>query len=59
MKMLARPVAIPGFWVFQTAHRGPGKGRNIHTGEAIDVAPMTLVQFRPGKPPRDAVNAGG
>ena len=52
-------VAIPGFGVFETAHRGPRKGRNIHTGEAIDVAPMTLVKFRPGKPLRDAVNAGG
>ncbi len=52
-------VAIPGFGVFETAHRGPRKGRNIHTGEVIDVAPMTLVKFRPGKGLRDAVNSGG
>jgi DNA-binding protein HU-beta len=51
-------VAIPGFEVSETAHRGPRKGRNIHTGEVIDVAPMTLVKFRPGKGLKDAVNPG-
>ena len=50
-------VAISGFGTFEPAHRGPRKGRNIHTGEAIDVAPMTLVKFRPGKGLKDALNA--
>jgi nucleoid DNA-binding protein len=51
-------VAISGIGIFETAHRGPRKGRNIHTGEAIEVAPMTLVKFRPGKGLKDAVNPG-
>ena len=42
----------------QGLHRGPRKGRNIHTGEALDVAPMTLVKFRPSKGLKDAVNPG-
>jgi DNA-binding protein HU-beta len=36
--------------------RGPGKGRNSHTGEAVDVPPMTQVRFRPGKALKDTVN---
>ena len=51
-------VAISGFGTFEPAHRGPRKGRNIHTGETIDVAPMTLVKFRPGKGLKDALNGG-
>jgi DNA-binding protein HU-beta len=49
-------VAIAGFGIFETAERGPRKGRNIHTGEALDVPPMTQVRFRPGKALKDAVN---
>ncbi len=52
-------VAISGFGTFETARRGPRKGRNIQTGETIDVAPMTLVKFRPGKSLKDALNSGG
>ena len=52
-------VAISGFGTFEAAHRGPRKGRNIHTGEAIEVAPMTLVKFRPGKSLKAALNGGG
>jgi DNA-binding protein HU-beta len=48
-------VAISGFGVFETAERGPSKGRNLRTGEAIDVPAMTQVKFRPGKPLKDAV----
>ncbi len=51
-------VSIRGFGEFEAAHRGPRKGRNIRTGETIDVAPMTLVKFRPGKPLKDALNGG-
>ena len=52
-------VAIRGFGEFEAVRRGPRKGRNIRTGEAIDVAPMTLVRFRPGKSLKDALNGGG
>jgi DNA-binding protein HU-beta len=52
-------VRIKGFGEFEAARRGPRKGRNIATGETIDVAPMTLVKFRPGKSLKDAVNGGG
>ena len=52
-------VSIRGFGEFEAARRGPRKGRNISTGETIDVAPMTVVKFRPGKPLKDALNGGG
>jgi DNA-binding protein HU-beta len=51
-------IAIPGFGSFESAHRGPRKGRNIHTGEVVDIPPMTQVRFRPGKGLKDAVNGG-
>ena len=52
-------VRIKGFGEFEAVRRGPRKGRNIRTGEVIDVAPMTLIRFRPGKPLKDALNGGG
>jgi DNA-binding protein HU-beta len=52
-------VSIRGFGEFEAARRGPRKGRNIRTGETIDVAPVTLVKFRPGKSLKDALNGGG
>jgi DNA-binding protein HU-beta len=51
-------VAIAGFGIFETAEREPSKARNLQTGEMVDVPPMTQVQFRPGKGPKDAVNGG-
>jgi DNA-binding protein HU-beta len=51
-------VALSGFGSFETAERGPRKGRNIHTGETVDVPSMTQVRFRPGKGLKDAVNGG-
>jgi DNA-binding protein HU-beta len=51
-------VAIRGFGECEAARRGPRKGRNPRTGEAVEVAPMTLVRFRPGKRLKDALNGG-
>jgi DNA-binding protein HU-beta len=30
-------VALSGFGIFETAERGPRKGRNIHTGEVLEI----------------------
>jgi DNA-binding protein HU-beta len=52
-------LALSGFGIFETAELGPRKGRNLHTGEAVDVPAMTQVRFRPGKGLKDAVNGSG
>ncbi len=48
-------VAIAGFGSFETAHRGPRKGRNIHTGETLEIPAGSAIKFRPGKGLKDAV----
>ncbi|MBI1321314.1 MAG: integration host factor subunit alpha [Candidatus Hydrogenedens sp.] len=42
-------VRIPGFGSFQTKHRAGRLGRNPQTGEAIEIAPSTLLAFKPAK----------
>ena len=48
-------VALSGFGIFETAQRGPRKGRNIHTGEALEIPAGAAIKFRPGKGLKDAV----
>ena len=48
-------VAIAGFGAFETAQRGPRKGRNLHTGEVLEIPAGPAIRFKPGKGLRDAV----
>ena len=50
---------IAGFGVFGTRHRRARTGRNPSTGASVEIRASTAPTFRPGKPLRDAVNAGG
>jgi DNA-binding protein HU-beta len=48
-------VAIAGFGSFETAHRGPRKGRNLRTGEVLEIPAGPAIKFRPGKGLKEAV----
>jgi DNA-binding protein HU-beta len=48
-------IAIPGFGSFETAQRGPRKGRNMHTGEVVEIPAGAAIKFKPGKGLKDAV----
>jgi DNA-binding protein HU-beta len=48
-------VAIAGFGSFETAQRGRRMGRNLHTGEALEIPAGVAVKFKPGKGLKDAV----
>jgi nucleoid DNA-binding protein len=48
-------VTISGFGVFETAQRGPRVGRNIHTGEVIEIPAGAAIKFRPAQRLKDAV----
>ncbi len=52
-------VRIVGFGAFGTRSRSARTGRNPKTGESIEIRASTAPTFKPGKPLRDAVNAGG
>ena len=52
-------VRIVGFGAFGTRSRRARTGRNPKTGESIEIRASTAPTFKPGKPLRDAVNAGG
>ena len=52
-------VRIVGFGTFGTRSRPARTGRNPRTGESLNIAASTAPTFKPGKPLRDAVNAGG
>ena len=51
-------VRIAGFGTFGTRSRPARTGRNPRTGESLNIAAATAPTFKPGKPLRDAVNAG-
>ena len=51
-------VRIVGFGTFGTRSRPARTGRNPRTGESLNIAASTAPTFKPGKPLRDAVNAG-
>ena len=48
-------VAVTGFGKFASKERGPKKGRNIRTGEAIVVPPRRAPVFTAGKTLKEAV----
>ncbi len=52
-------VRVAGFGTFGTRSRPARTGRNPRTGESLEIAASTAPTFKPGKPLRDAVNAGG
>ena len=52
-------VRIVGFGVFGTRNRPARTGRNPSTGASVEIAASTAPTFRPGRPLREAVNAGG
>ena len=52
-------VRILGFGAFLTRHRPARTARNPRTGESFEVGPSTVPAFKPGKPLKEAVNAGG
>ena len=51
-------VRIAGFGTFGTRSRPARTGRNPRTGESLEISASTAPTFKPGKPLRDAVNAG-
>ena len=48
-------VTVVGFGCFEPRSRNARKGRNPQTGEAMDIPPMTLPRFSPGKEFKDKV----
>lgn len=50
---------IVGFGTFGTRYRPARTGRNPSTGASVEIRSSTAPTFRPGKPLREAVNAGG
>ena len=49
-------VDLRGFATFSTRERGPRRGRNPRTGEAVDVPAKRAAHFKPGKLLRARVN---
>ncbi len=50
---------ITGFGTFKVRSKGPRKGRNPRTGEAMIVAARKVVTFRPSSLWKAEVNADG
>ena len=50
-------LAIRGFGAFTTRERSARVGRNLATGETLQVPAMKVVRFAPAKALKDAVNA--
>ena len=50
-------VELRGFGSFKIRVRGPRKGRNPKTGEAVDVPGKKIPYFKPGKELRDLINS--
>ena len=48
-------VAIQGFGTFKISFRAARKGRNVRTGEEIEIPERRVVKFKPGKSLKDAV----
>lgn len=49
-------VTLRGFGTFSVRERKAGKGRNMHTGEAVSVPARKGVKFKPGTALRQALN---
>lgn len=50
-------VNITGFGRFTPKVRAARKGRNLQTGEVMDVGERTVVSFKSGKSLKDSLNA--
>ena len=48
-------VAIPGFGSFQVKYRAARIGRNMKTGEAINIDAINIPAFKPGKRFKQAI----
>jgi DNA-binding protein HU-beta len=48
-------VQLTGFGVFEVRTRQARKGKNLHTGEVIDIAESKVPAFKAGKGLKDAV----
>ena len=51
-------IHFPGFGVFEVRLRKGGKGRNMRTGETVDVPPKKILTFRPADYAKEAVQVG-
>ena len=49
-------VTLIGFGTFLVRQRGPREGRNVRTGEAIQIPASNAAAFKPGKALKDALN---
>jgi nucleoid DNA-binding protein len=50
------PLIIPGFGTFDVATHKARKGRNVRTGEPVDVPERRVLKFRPAKAVRERLN---
>ncbi|MCY9292271.1 HU family DNA-binding protein [Bacillus spizizenii] len=50
-------IKIPGVGTFEVRERAARKGRNIQTGEEIEIPASKAVKFKPAKTLKDAVKA--
>ena len=48
-------VTLPGFGTFSVSHRPASKGRNLKTGEPMEIPAYNIPSFRPGKKLKKAV----
>lgn len=48
-------VQLPGFGTFEVRERAARMGRNLHTGETIEIAAAKVPAFKPGKGLKDAI----
>ena len=51
-------IEIRGFGSFSLHYRGPRRGRNPKTGNAVELSGKYVPHFKPGKELRERVNVG-
>jgi nucleoid DNA-binding protein len=49
-------LTIPGIGTLYKQHRKSRRGRNPRTGEAIEIQEKNIIDFRPNKALKDAIN---
>lgn len=50
-------IELRGFGSFRIRQRGPRKGRNPKTGDAVDVPAKRIPYFKPGKELKELINS--
>lgn len=50
-------IALVGFGTFESGTRAARQGRNLQTGEPMDIPETRVPKFKPGKAFKDAVKA--